>query len=105
MGDGAGCRQGKPLEHTARSPSSALVQQLNLVVVTWACSRYGLGQKLAANLPFGADHALYRPISAGAGAQLGPTLFASAMILVSRLESRSRQVRVAPSGGVRRKMS
>jgi predicted nuclease of predicted toxin-antitoxin system len=38
------------------APSSALVQQLNVAVVTWACSRYGLGQKVAANLPFGADY-------------------------------------------------
>jgi len=28
-----------------------------VVVVTWACSRYGFGQKVAANLLFGADHA------------------------------------------------
>ena len=31
--------QRKPLEQTARSPSPASVQQLNVVVVTWACSR------------------------------------------------------------------
>jgi hypothetical protein len=43
-------------EATARAPSSALVQQLNVAVVTWACSRNGLGQKVAANLPFGADY-------------------------------------------------
>jgi hypothetical protein len=41
--------------HTARSPRPALVQQLNALVVIWARSRYGLGQKVAANLPFGAD--------------------------------------------------
>jgi hypothetical protein len=32
IGDGDRCGQGKPLEHNARSPSSALVQQLNVVV-------------------------------------------------------------------------
>ena len=31
--------QRKPLEQTARSPSPASVHQLNVVVVTWACSR------------------------------------------------------------------
>lgn len=50
-----------------------------------------------------ADHALYRPISAQA--QLEPRLFALAMIFVSRLESRSRQERVAPVGSVRRNIS
>jgi hypothetical protein len=30
-----------------------LVQSLNALVVSWACSRYGLGQNVAANLPFG----------------------------------------------------
>src|SRR5262249_30983229 len=37
--DQCGCR----ITH----PSPALVQQLNVVVVTWVCSRYGLGQKVA----------------------------------------------------------
>jgi len=36
IGDGNRFRQGKPLEHTARAPSSALVQQLDVVVVTGA---------------------------------------------------------------------
>jgi hypothetical protein len=31
--------------NTLRAPSPALVQQLNVLVVTWACSRYGLGMK------------------------------------------------------------
>ena len=31
--------QRKPLEQTARSLSPASVHQLNVVVVTWACSR------------------------------------------------------------------
>ncbi len=44
------------------SPSPALVQQLNVVVVTWVCPRYSLGQPFALgqknvpNLLFGADH-------------------------------------------------
>src|SRR4029077_14755475 len=59
MGDGDGCRWGKPLEHTARAPSPALVQQLNVVVVTWACSRYGLGQKVAANFHHSPSTATY----------------------------------------------
>jgi hypothetical protein len=45
----------KPLEHTARSPSLALAQQLNVLVVSWACSRYGLGQRVAAYLKFGPE--------------------------------------------------
>src|SRR5260370_22005609 len=53
MVEGDGCRQGKALEHPARSPRPALVQQLNVVVVTWACSRYGLSHKVDVNLPFG----------------------------------------------------
>ena len=53
IADGDRCRQRKPLEHTARSPRPALVQQLNALVLSWACSRYGLGQNVAANLPFG----------------------------------------------------
>ena len=32
----------KPLEHTARSASPALVQQLSVVVGSWPCARYGL---------------------------------------------------------------
>jgi hypothetical protein len=52
---------------------------------------------------FWAGNALYRPISAQA--QLGLRLFALAMIFVSRLESRSRQERVAPFGSVRRNIS
>src|SRR6266566_7208735 len=38
IGDGDRCRRGKPLEHTTRSPSPALVQQLNVLVVTWGVS-------------------------------------------------------------------
>jgi hypothetical protein len=49
------------------------------------------------------SHALYRPIAAQA--QLELRLFASAMIFVSRLESRPRQERVAPFGSVRRNIS
>src|SRR5882724_10923805 len=51
-------QQRQPVEHTALTPGSALVQQRNVLAVTWASSCYGLGQKVAANLPFGADHAL-----------------------------------------------
>src|SRR6266568_5129052 len=54
IGDGNHCRQRKPLEHTPRPTSSALVQ-LNLILVTWACSRYDLVRS-SANVPFGADH-------------------------------------------------
>src|ERR1700730_422977 len=49
------------------------------------------------------DHALYRPISAGVQPRL--RLFASATIFVSRLESRSRQVRSVLFGSVRRNIS
>jgi len=64
IGDRDPYRRRKPLEHTARCPSPALVQQLNVVVVSWVCSSYGLrqlfalGQKDAPNLLFGADHGL-----------------------------------------------
>jgi hypothetical protein len=64
IGDRDPYRRRKPLEHAARCPSPALVQQLNVVVVSWVCSSYGLrqlfalGQKDAPNLLFGADHGL-----------------------------------------------
>jgi hypothetical protein len=44
--------------NTLRSPRPALVQQLNALVVSWACSRSGLGQNVAANLPFGTGDGL-----------------------------------------------
>ena len=53
-------RQGKPLEHTARSPSPALAQQLNVVVVTWD-ARAGLGQEIAANSLFRTHDGLLGP--------------------------------------------
>src|SRR5580698_6458400 len=37
IADGDQCRQRKPLEHAARSPSPALVQQLRAFAVTWEC--------------------------------------------------------------------
>ena len=46
LADGDRCRQRKPLEHTARAPSSALVQQLNVAVLTWACSSMAWVRKL-----------------------------------------------------------
>jgi hypothetical protein len=39
--NGDRCWQREPLEHTARSPCPALVQQLNLLLAIWACSHYG----------------------------------------------------------------
>jgi hypothetical protein len=44
-GDGDRRRPAKPLEHTAGSPSAALVQQLSVGFLTWTCSR-GLGRRL-----------------------------------------------------------
>jgi hypothetical protein len=38
IGHGDRYRRGKPMEHAARSPSSALVQQLVVVIATWTRS-------------------------------------------------------------------